>query len=48
MNEADCEILNSTALKFWGKYFVNYTYSFARRIDERVMGYDKYLEQEWY
>ncbi len=32
----DCETLNPTALNFWGKYFVSYTYSFARRIDERV------------
>ncbi len=32
----DCETMNPTALHFWGKYFVPYTYSFARRIDERV------------
>ena len=32
----DCETLNPTALNFWGKYFQPYTYSFARRIDERV------------
>lgn len=32
----DCETLNPTALNFWGKYFTNYTYSFARRIDERI------------
>lgn len=32
----DCEILNPTALNFWSKYFEPYTYSFARRIDERV------------
>ena len=32
----DCETLNPTALNFWGKYFEMYTYSFARRIDERV------------
>ena len=32
----DCETLNPTALNFWGKYFEPYTYSFARRIDERV------------
>ena len=32
----DCETLNPTALNFWGKYFESYTYSFARRIDERV------------
>ena len=32
----DCETLNPTALNFWGKYFTPYTYSFARRIDERA------------
>ena len=32
----DCETLNPTALNFWGKYFDPYTYSFARRIDERI------------
>ena len=32
----DCETLNPTALNFWGKYFDAYTYSFARRIDERI------------
>ena len=32
----DCETLNPTALNFWGKYFEPYTYSFTRRIDERV------------
>ena len=32
----DCETLNPTALNFWGKYFIPYTYSFARRIDERI------------
>lgn len=32
----DCETLNPTALNFWGKYFELYTYSFARRIDERA------------
>lgn len=32
----DCETLNPTALNFWGKYFVPYTYSFARRMDERI------------
>lgn len=32
----DCETMNPTALNFWGKYFTNYTYSFARRIDERI------------
>ncbi|SEL41337.1 Acetyltransferase (GNAT) family protein [Ruminococcus albus] len=33
----DCETLNPTALNFWGKYFGPYTYSFARRIDERIV-----------
>lgn len=32
----DCETINPTALRFWKKYFDSYTYSFARRIDERV------------
>lgn len=32
----DCETLNPNALNFWGKYFEPYTYSFARRIDERI------------
>ncbi len=32
----DCETMNPTALRFWTKSFVPYTYSFARRIDERV------------
>ncbi len=32
----DCETLNPTALNFWSKYFTPYTYSFARRIDERI------------
>ena len=31
----DCETLNPTALRFRGKYFVPFTYSFCRRIDER-------------
>ena len=35
----DCETLNPTALNFWGKYFTPYTYSFARRIDERIGNY---------
>jgi ribosomal protein S18 acetylase RimI-like enzyme len=43
----DCETLNPTALRFWSKYFEIYTYSYARRIDERVVGYDKYLEGKW-
>ena len=32
----DCETMNPTALRFWEKNFETYTYSFARRIDERV------------
>lgn len=39
----DCETLNPTALRFWGKYFQNYTYSFHRRIDERVQNYQEYF-----
>lgn len=34
----DCETINPTAFRFWGKYFDSYTYSFIRRIDERIMG----------
>lgn len=33
----DCETLNPTALRFWGKYFTPYTYSYHRRLDERVL-----------
>lgn len=33
----DCETLNPNALSFWGKYFESYTYSFHRRIDERII-----------
>ncbi len=33
----DCETLNPNALNFWSKYFEPYTYSFARRIDERIV-----------
>lgn len=33
----DCETINPTALSFWGKYFDSYTYSFTRRIDERII-----------
>lgn len=32
----DCETMNPTAFHFWNKYFIPYTYSFARRMDERV------------
>lgn len=35
----DCETLNPTALRFWRKYFQPYTYSYCRRIDERVKNY---------
>ena len=41
----DCETLNPNALRFWGKYFENYTYSFHRRIDERIIGFYKYLDE---
>lgn len=37
----DCETLNPTALRFWGKYFENYTYSYYRRVDERVVEFYK-------
>jgi len=33
----DCETINPTAIKFWQKYFDSYTYSFVRRIDERIL-----------
>lgn len=33
----DYETLNLTALLFWSKYFKGYTYSFVRRIDERIL-----------
>lgn len=32
----DYETLNPTALNFWQKAFTPYTYSFARRLDERI------------
>ncbi len=32
----DYETMNPTALRFWTKYFEPYTYSFIRRIDERI------------
>jgi GNAT superfamily N-acetyltransferase len=41
----DCETLNPNALRFWGKYLENYTYSFHRRIDERIIGFSKYLDR---
>lgn len=43
----DCETLNPNALHFWGKYFDNYTYSYARRIDERIVGYDNYFNEHY-
>ncbi|WP_160691125.1 GNAT family N-acetyltransferase [Clostridium sp. C2-6-12] len=33
----DCETINPTALHFWAKYFESYTYSFVRRVDERIL-----------
>lgn len=33
----DCETINPTASRFWKKYFDSYTYSFVRRIDERIL-----------
>ena len=42
----DCETLNPTALNFWGKYFLPYTYSFARRIDERIKNIKKDINNE--
>lgn len=33
----DCETINPTALNFWRKYFESYTYSFVRRVDERIL-----------
>jgi GNAT superfamily N-acetyltransferase len=33
----DCETMNPNAYRFWGKYFENYTYTWVRRIDERVL-----------
>ncbi|MHC1746960.1 MAG: GNAT family N-acetyltransferase [Cellulosilyticaceae bacterium] len=43
----DCETMNPTALRFWGKYFESYTYSYARRIDERIVGYKDYIENQY-
>lgn len=34
----DCETLNPTALFYWAKHFTPYTYSYHRRLDERVLG----------
>ena len=36
----DYETINPTALHFWTKYFKPYTYSFVRRIDERICTYE--------
>lgn len=41
----DCETMNPNALRFWGKHFKAYTYSYVRRIDERCIGYDEYREE---
>ena len=35
----DYETLNPTALHFWTKYFEPYTYSWHRRIDERILNF---------
>ncbi len=43
----DCETINPTALRFWAKNFQNYTYSYERRLDERVIGYDNYWNDYW-
>jgi GNAT superfamily N-acetyltransferase len=32
----DCESINPTARAFWTKYFIEYTHSVVRRIDEKV------------
>ena len=40
----DCETLNPTALRFWGKHFMPYTYSYTRRIDERCIEAVKELD----
>lgn len=34
----DYETINPTALRFWTKYFSPYTYSYIRRLDERLIG----------
>lgn len=36
----DYETVNPTALRFWTKNFAPYTYSFIRRIDERIGHYE--------
>lgn len=40
----DFETMNPTALRFWNKYFSSYTYSYFRRVDERIVGYEKYMK----
>ena len=35
----DFETINPNALHFWTKYFEPYTYSWHRRIDERILGF---------
>lgn len=41
----DYETMNPTALHFWTKHFEPYTYSYVRRLDERVLGYLEYLDK---
>ena len=31
--------MNPNALRFWGKHFEAYTYSYVRRLDECYIGY---------
>lgn len=40
----DCETLNPTALRFWDKNFERYTFSYHRRIDERIGSFARNLE----
>ena len=40
----DWETLNPNALRFWSKYFESYTYSYFRRLDERIVGYEQYMD----
>ena len=41
----DYETLNPTALRFWTKFFTPYTYSYIRRFDERIAGYEHYFNE---
>ncbi len=41
----DYETLNPTALRFWTKHFTPYTYSYHRRFDERIVGYEQYISK---